>query len=52
MAAPADGFYSTEGLGKDEIRIAYVLEPQKLQRAIEILGKGLEIYNSRQRLSS
>jgi len=46
MAAPADGFYATEGLGKDEIRIAYVLEPEKLKRAIEILGKGLEKYNS------
>ena len=52
MAAPADGFYATEGLGRDEIRIAYVLEPEKLQRAIEILGKGLETYNSRQKLSS
>ncbi len=52
MAAPADGFYATEGLGKDEIRIAYVLEPEKLKRAIEILGKGLERYNSRRRLSS
>jgi aspartate aminotransferase len=47
MAAPADGFYATEGLGKDEIRIAYVLEPEKLKRAIEILGKGLEKYNGR-----
>jgi len=47
MAAPADGFYTTEGLGKDEIRIAYVLEPEKLKRAIGILGKGLEAYNSR-----
>ena len=52
MAAPADGFYATEGLGRDEIRIAYVLEPEKLQRAIEILGKGLALYNSRQKLSS
>lgn len=52
MAAPADGFYATEGLGKDEIRIAYVLEPEKLRRAIEILGKGLERYNSLRRLSS
>ena len=47
MAAPADGFYATEGLGRDEIRIAYVLEPEKLKRAIEILGKGLAAYNSR-----
>ncbi len=45
MAAPADGFYATEGLGKNEIRIAYVLETDKLKRAIEILGKGLEAYN-------
>jgi aspartate aminotransferase len=52
MAAPADGFYATEGLGKNEIRIAYVLEPEKLKRAIEILGKGLALYNSRRRLSS
>ena len=47
MAAPADGFYATEGLGRDEIRIAYVLEAEKLVRAIEILGKGLEAYNNR-----
>ena len=47
MAAPADGFYATEGLGKNEIRIAYVLEADKLQRAIEILGKGLKAYNGR-----
>lgn len=47
MAAPADGFYATEGLGRDEIRIAYVLEPEKLKRAVEILGKGLAAYNSR-----
>ena len=47
MAAPADGFYATEGLGKNEVRIAYVLEPDKLRRAIEILGKGLAAYNRR-----
>lgn len=52
MAAPADGFYATEGLGRDEIRIAYVLEPEKLKRAIEILGKGLQRYGSLQKLSS
>lgn len=47
MAAPADGFYATEGLGNDEIRIAYVLEPDKLERAVEILGKGLAAYKNR-----
>lgn len=45
MAAPADGFYATEGLGYNEIRIAYVLEPDKLERALEILAKGIEAYN-------
>ena len=47
MAAPADGFYATEGLGKDEIRLAYVLEPKKLKRALQILASGLKAYNAR-----
>ena len=47
MAAPADGFYATEGLGKDEIRLAYVLEPDKMEKALEVLAKGLEEYNKR-----
>jgi aspartate aminotransferase len=44
MVAPAAGFYSTEGLGKDEVRIAYVLEIDALQKAVHILEKGLEAY--------
>jgi aspartate aminotransferase len=44
MAAPAEGFYATKGLGKNEIRIAYVLEPARLRRAMEILLKGLRAY--------
>jgi aspartate aminotransferase len=47
MMAPATGFYFTKGLGKKEVRIAYVLEAEKMKRAIFILGKGLEAYNSR-----
>ncbi|WP_027399613.1 pyridoxal phosphate-dependent aminotransferase [Anaerovorax odorimutans] len=47
MAAPADGFYATEGLGKDEIRIAYILEEDKLERAMYILAKGIEAYNNK-----
>lgn len=47
MAAPADGFYATEGLGRNEIRIAYVLDEEKLDKAIKILAKGLEVYNNR-----
>ena len=47
MMAPACGFYSTPGMGRDEVRIAYVLKKEDLQRAIFILEKSLEAYNSR-----
>ena len=47
MMAPASGFYSTPGLGKDEVRIAYVLKKEDLQRSIFLLEKALEAYNSR-----
>lgn len=46
MMAPASGFYSTPGLGRDEVRIAYVLKKEDLQRAISLLEKALEAYNS------
>lgn len=45
MMAPANGFYSTPGKGKDEVRIAYVLNKQDLQRSLIILEKALEKYN-------
>ena len=44
MLAPAEGFYATEGLGRNQVRIAYVLEKEKIERAVEILKKGLECY--------
>lgn len=44
MFAPAAGFYSTEGLGLNEIRIAYVLNEDSLKRAMNILKLGLEKY--------
>ncbi|MGN0007596.1 MAG: pyridoxal phosphate-dependent aminotransferase [Alistipes sp.] len=44
MLAPASGFYSESGLGRNEVRIAYVLEKHELKRAIKILGKALEAY--------
>jgi aspartate aminotransferase len=47
MLAPADGFYATPGLGKDEVRIAYVLEEPKLRRAMEILAQALQAYPGR-----
>lgn len=47
MLSPASGFYATPGLGKNEVRIAYVLEEKALRAAIECLEKGLEAYNKR-----
>lgn len=46
MMAPASGFYSTPGLGKNEVRIAYVLNQDDLKRALVVLEKALEKYNS------
>lgn len=47
MMAPAAGFYTTPGLGHDEVRMAYVLKKPDLQRALFILGKALEAYPGR-----
>ena len=44
MVAPAAGFYATEGLGKNQIRIAYVLDKESLKRAVKILADALKIY--------
>ncbi|WP_299529359.1 pyridoxal phosphate-dependent aminotransferase [Ulvibacterium sp.] len=44
MVAPAAGFYATEGLGKNQIRIAYVLEKDSLKRAVNILKEALKSY--------
>ena len=46
MVAPAQGFYSTPGKGKDEVRIAYVLKEEDLKRAIVVLKEGLTKYQS------
>lgn len=45
MVAPASGFYSTEGEGKNQVRIAYVLNEKDLKRSVEILKLALEQYN-------
>lgn len=45
MLAPAQGFYATPGLGKDEARIAYVLNTNDMKRAMHILKLGLQAYN-------
>lgn len=47
MMAPATGFYSTPNIGKNEVRLAYVLNQADLQKALICLEKGLEAYNQR-----
>ena len=44
MVAPAAGFYATPGLGRSEVRIAYVLERDLLRKAVHILGNALQKY--------
>ncbi len=46
MVAPAAGFYASEGLGKNQIRIAYVLEKEELIKAVRILGAALKEYTN------
>ncbi|MDA3912331.1 MAG: pyridoxal phosphate-dependent aminotransferase [Bacteroidales bacterium] len=47
MMAPASGFYSTPGLGKNEVRIAYVLNKSDLENAMQCLEEGLKAYPGR-----
>lgn len=46
MVAPAAGFYATPGLGRNEVRIAYVLNCDDLRASVEVLGAALEAYGS------
>ena len=47
MFAPAEGFYMTPGLGKDEMRIAYVLDRDKMRRGAQLIALGIEAYNKK-----
>jgi aspartate aminotransferase len=47
MVAPASGFYSTPGMGKQEIRIAYVLKKEDLKKSMECLKEALKAYPGR-----
>ena len=47
MVAPAGGFYSTPGLGKNQVRLAYVLNKDDLKKAINIIREALKIYPGR-----
>ncbi|WP_088342257.1 pyridoxal phosphate-dependent aminotransferase [Robiginitalea sediminis] len=44
MVAPAAGFYATPGLGKNQIRIAYVLDKDRLKKAVRVLAEALKTY--------
>ncbi len=47
MMAPATGFYSTPGAGLDEVRLAYVLNPGDIEKAMVCLAQGLAVYPGR-----
>jgi len=47
MMAPGTGFYATPGLGKQEVRMAYVLNKEDIKKSVMCLGKALEIYPGR-----
>jgi len=44
MVAPAEGFYATEGMGRDEVRLAYILNETDLIKAMKIFRSGLKEY--------
>lgn len=45
MLAPASGFYGTPGLGKREVRLAYVLNINNINLAMDCLEQALKVYN-------
>ena len=47
MLAPATGFYGTKGLGKNEVRLAYVLNVRDLNKAMDCLERALQDYPGR-----
>src|SRR5690606_27394524 len=47
MMAPATGLYATEGLGTQEVRLAYVLDKESLEKAVKCLAEALRVYPGR-----
>jgi aspartate aminotransferase len=47
MMAPATGFYATAGLGKQEVRLAYVLNETAINEAMDCLAEALKVYPGR-----
>ena len=52
MMAPASGFYTTPGAGRNQVRIAYVLKKEDLEQALLVLRKALEVYPGRENADS
>lgn len=46
LIAPGSGFYKTEGLGEDEVRIAYVLKVPIIKEAVEVMGAAIAAYRA------
>jgi len=44
MVAPLEGFFVTPGHGRNEVRLAFVLDEERLGRAVRVLGEGLAAY--------
>ena len=47
MVTPAASFYKTPGVGRNHVRVAYVLEVPELKKAINILAQGLAAYQNK-----
>ena len=47
MIAPGSGFYTSPGLGKNQARLAYVLNVEKLAKSVEVLAEALKVYPGR-----
>jgi aspartate aminotransferase len=47
MMAPASGFYATPGLGKNEVRMAYVLNNDAINGAMDCLEAALKVYKNK-----
>lgn len=52
MLAPATGFYGTPGLGRNEVRLAYVLNLVHINEAMDCLEKALEVYPGKTKTST
>ena len=47
MIAPASGFYTSPNVGRDEVRLAYVINKEQLAKAMEVLRQALAVYPGR-----